>query len=83
VTQGGTYNCRSMARFKITSEHSFANAIDIFGFRLTDCRSVPVQRYFGEPRKPAIAPESRFLREFANCLFDENVCSVVMTRFYD
>ena len=83
VTQGGTYNCRSMARFKITSEHSFANAIDIFGFRLTDGRSIPVLRYFGDPKKPATAPESRFLRELANRLFDENVCSVVVTRFYD
>jgi len=83
ITQGGTYNCRSMARFKIISEHSFANAIDIFGFKLKDGRSVPVLGYFGDPKKPASSPEARFLRLLANRLFDEQVCSVVVTRFYD
>ena len=29
VEQGGTYNCRKMARFKLVSEHAYANAIDI------------------------------------------------------
>ncbi len=83
ITQGGTFNCRSMARFKIISEHSFANAIDIFAFRLANGRSIPVLRYFGDPKQPATTPEGRFLRLLANRLFDENVCSVVVTRFYD
>lgn len=83
ITQGGTFNCRSMARFKIISEHSFANAIDIFAFRLANGRSIPVLRYFGDPKQPATTVEGRFLRLLANRLFDENVCSVVVTRFYD
>jgi len=83
ISQGGTYNCRSMARFKIISEHSYANAIDVYGFKLNNGHSIPVLRHFGDPKKPAATPETRFLRTLANRLFDEKVCSVVVTRFYD
>ena len=83
VSQGGTYSCRSMARFRQISEHSYANAIDFYSFRLADGRTISVLRHFGDPKQEPRAPETRFLRELAHRLFDEKVFSVVVTRFYD
>ena len=83
VTQGGTYSCRSMARFRQISEHSYANAIDLYAFRLADGRTISVLRHFGDPKQEPKDTESRFLRELAHRLFDEKVFSVVVTRFYD
>ncbi|HMA92523.1 MAG TPA: extensin family protein [Polyangiaceae bacterium] len=83
VTQGGTYSCRAMARFKLVSEHSYGNAIDLYAFGLSDGRTVSVLKHFGNPSSPANNPESRFLRTLGQRLFDENVFSVVVTRFFD
>lgn len=83
VRHGGTYNCRSMARFQLVSEHSYANAIDLRAFGLSDGRTVSVERHFGKPGTDAVTKESRFLRTLAQRLFDENVFSVVVTRYFD
>lgn len=83
VRHGGTYNCRSMARFQLVSEHSYANAIDLRAFGLSDSRTVSVERHFGKPGTDAVTKESRFLRTLAQRLFDENVFSVVVTRYFD
>jgi hypothetical protein len=83
VTQGGTYSCRSMARFRLASEHSYANAIDLRAFGLSDGRTLPVLAHFGAPKRAAATPESRFLRTLGQRLFDENVFSVVVTRYFD
>jgi len=83
VAQGGTYSCRSMARFRVVSEHSYANAIDLYSFTLSDGRTISVLRHFGDPQHEARTPETRFLRELARRAYDENVFSVVVTRFYD
>ncbi|MDD5309028.1 MAG: extensin family protein [Deltaproteobacteria bacterium] len=83
VTQGGTYSCRSMARFRMVSEHSYANAIDLYAFGLSDARTLSVLEHFGAPKNAATTPEGRFLRTLAQRLFDENVFSVVVTRFFD
>jgi hypothetical protein len=83
IEQGGTYNCRRMARFDLVSEHSFANAIDVRSFRLEDGRSVSVERHFGRPGTEPTTPEGRFLRGLAHRLYDEGVFSVVLTEFFD
>lgn len=83
LTQGGTYNCRKMARFGLVSEHSYANAIDIRAFGLSDARTLSVEKYFGRPGDTAKSPEARFLRTLAQRLFDEDVFSVVVTRYFD
>lgn len=83
VTQGGTYSCRSMARFRLVSEHSYGNATDLYSFGLSDGRTVSVLKHFGNPKQPASNPEGQFLRTLAQRLFDENVFSVVVTRFFD
>ena len=83
IAQGGTYNCRNMARFRWVSEHSYANAIDLYEFALANGERINVLRHFGSPHEPAKTVETRFLRALANRAYDENVFSVVVTRFFD
>ena len=83
IEQGGTYNCREMARFDLMSEHSYANAIDIRSFQLADGRTVSVERHFGRPSAEPKAREGVFLRALARRLYDENVFSVVLTEYFD
>jgi hypothetical protein len=83
VEQGGTYNCRKMARFDLVSEHAYANAIDLRSVTLKNGRKLSVLRDFGkldaEPKQPA----ARFWRTVANRLYDEGAFSVVITPFFD
>jgi len=83
IVQSGTYNCRKMARFKLVSEHSYANAIDLRSFVLEDGRQLSIQRHFGGTAPEVDQPEARFLRTLARRLFDEDVLSVVLTPFFD
>lgn len=83
IQQGGTYSCRKMARFRMVSEHSFANAIDLHAFELSDRRRLTVKRDFGPLGAEPEAPGSRFLRAVARRAFAEDVFSVVLTPFWD
>jgi hypothetical protein len=83
ITQGGTYNCRSMARFKLVSEHSYANAIDLYEFVLEKGKRINVLRDFGSPKAAPKGKEGEFLRALARAAYDEQVFSVVVTRFFD
>lgn len=80
----GTYNCRMMAAYPDwVSEHSFANAIDVAVFVLTDGRRVVVEKDWVPQDRPADRPASAFLRKLARRLFDEDVFSVVLTPSFD
>ena len=83
IAHGGTYSCRKMARFKLISEHSYANGIDLRSFVLEDGRQLSIQRHFGGTNPEVDQPEARFLRALARRLFDEDVMSVVITPFFD
>ncbi|MBN1612197.1 MAG: extensin family protein [Polyangiaceae bacterium] len=83
VEQGGTYSCRPMARFRMVSEHSYANAIDLRAFRTTQGRRIAVVDHFGKPDREPPSAEGRFLRQLARRLYDDAVFSVVVTRFFD
>jgi hypothetical protein len=83
IEQGGTYNCRKMARFDLVSEHSYANAIDVRSFRLADGRTVSVERHFGRPGTEPRTKEGRFLHALAHRLYDDGVFSVVLTEYFD
>jgi hypothetical protein len=80
----GTYACREIAAYPgWTSEHSYANAIDLARFVLKNGTAVDVLRDFdageGEPRRPAGA----LLRAASRRAFDEDVFSHVLTPFFD
>jgi len=83
VEQGGTYNCRKMARFDLVSEHAYANAIDIRSVTLKNGRTLSVLKSFGKLDAEALRPEAKFWRTVANRLFDEGAFSVVITPFFD
>jgi hypothetical protein len=83
VEQGGTYNCRKVARFDLVSEHSYANAIDIRSITLKNGRQLSVLRTFGKTDAQPKRPEARFWRSVATRLYDEGAFSVVITPFFD
>ena len=83
VEQGGTYNCRKMARFDLVSEHSYANAIDIRSITLKNGRNLSVLKTFGKTDAEPKRPEAHFWRSVANRLYDEGTFSVVITPFFD
>jgi hypothetical protein len=83
VEQGGTYNCRKMARFDLVSEHAYANAIDIRSVTLKNGRTLSVLRSFGKLDAEVLRPEAKFWRTVANRSFDEGAFSVVLTPFFD
>jgi hypothetical protein len=84
IVQLGTYNCRRMAAYPdLTSEHSFANAIDIAAFVLANGRRVEVERDWVRADQPARSPAAQFLRRLTRRLYDEQIFSVVLTPSYD
>ena len=83
VEQGGTYNCRRMARFNLVSEHAYANAIDIRSVTLKNGRKLTVLGSFGKLDAEPKRPEARFWRSVAHRLYDEGAFSVVITPFFD
>lgn len=83
IEQGGTYNCRRMARFDMVSEHAYANGIDIRSVTLKNGRKLSVLQHFGKVDAEPKRPESRFLRSVANRAYDEGMFSVVITPFFD
>jgi hypothetical protein len=84
VHQGGTYSCRKMTRFKgMVSEHSYANAIDIYSFRLADGRQVSVKSDFGRLDREPERPQGKFMRALARKAYDDGLFSVVLTPFFD
>jgi hypothetical protein len=83
IEQGGTYNCRKMARFNLVSEHAYANAIDIRSITLKDGRKLTVLATFGAIDKPPQRPAAQFWRALTHRLYDEGTFSVVITPFFD
>jgi hypothetical protein len=83
VHQGGTYNCRKMARYDLVSEHAYANAIDIRSITLKNGRHLSVLKTFGKTDAEPKRPEARFWRSVATRLYDEGAFSVVITPFFD
>ncbi|HEX4335783.1 MAG TPA: extensin family protein [Polyangiaceae bacterium] len=83
IEQGGTYNCRKMARYDWVSEHSYANAIDVRAFTLRNGKRIGVLEHFGKLDAEPTTPEGRFLRAVAHRLYDEGAFSVVLTRYFD
>ncbi|MEM6994763.1 MAG: extensin family protein [Myxococcota bacterium] len=94
IVHMGTYNCREMAAYPgWVSEHSYANALDIKTFVLTNGREVTVrhgwktldvaQSESKSRAKRRAAQDARFLRAVAHRAFDEDHFSVVLTPNFD
>jgi hypothetical protein len=75
----GTYNCREMAAYDgWVSEHSYANAIDIASFELTNSKKISVLDDWDDP-----GPKGKFLKRLTRRLYDEAVFSVVLSPDFD
>ena len=75
----GTYNCREMSAYDgWVSEHSYANAIDIASFELTNSKQVSVLDDWDDP-----GPKGKFLKRLTRRLYDEDVFSVVLSPDFD
>jgi hypothetical protein len=83
IEHGGTYSCRKMTRFKMVSEHSYGNAIDLRAFTLQDGRRITVERHFGKLDSEPSDPRSMFLRAATRRAYDEAMFSVVLTPYFD
>jgi hypothetical protein len=84
VEHRGTYSCRTMARYRdFVSEHSYANAIDLFSFTLENGKKISVLSHFGKLDTAPERVEARFLRAVARRAYGEDVFSVVLTPFFD
>jgi hypothetical protein len=84
VRQGGTYSCRKMTRFSgMVSEHSYANAIDVYSFKLLDGREISIKRDFGKLDREPETQQGKFLRELAREAYDQGFFSVVLTPYFD
>jgi hypothetical protein len=80
----GTYNCREMANYPgWVSEHSYANAIDIKHFELTNGKKIPVLGTYPKNGAEPKNASGRFLKAVARRLYDERVFSVVLTPSFD
>jgi hypothetical protein len=76
IAQMGTYSCRKMVRFRMVSEHSYANAIDLEKFVLADRKVVTVEAHYGS--FAAGTAESRFLQTIARRAFEDRIFSVAL-----
>jgi len=76
IRQMGTYACRKMVRFRMLSEHSYANAIDLEKFVLADRRVISVKEHYGGAQTDTA--ESRFLRTIARRAYDDAIFSVAL-----
>ena len=75
----GTYNCREMSAYPgWVSEHSYANAIDLAEFTLTDGRKISVLDHYKQDNQ-----KGRFLRSIADRFVEEKIFSVVLTPNFD
>ncbi|MBI5535754.1 MAG: extensin family protein [Deltaproteobacteria bacterium] len=83
VLHGTAYQCRPITATTLASEHSFANAMDLFGFVLDDHRQVSVLLQFGPTSEASVPPEGQFLRSLARRLFDEAIFSNVLTPYFN
>ena len=83
LVHAGTYSCRRMARFRMVSEHSYANAIDLQSVVLENGRSIGVAKDFGPLDDDRATAEGQFLRAVARRAYDEKIFSVVLTPRFD
>jgi hypothetical protein len=83
IEQLGTYNCRAMSRYRLVSEHAYANAIDLARFTFKSGKTVTVLRDFDMNDGPPVRPEGAFLRAISQRADEEGVFSLVLTPFWD
>ncbi len=79
----GTYNCRMIGGTDMLSEHSFANAIDIFGFEFDDGRLWTLEDHWEHDTTAPSSEAARFLYDAAHRWYDDWIWNIILTPNYD
>jgi len=75
----GTYNCRMISGSESLSQHSFANAIDIYGFEFDDGhRWTLVDDWEHETTEP-VSEGARFLYDASRRWYDDYIWNIILT----
>ncbi len=83
IEQGGTYNCRKMARYDWVSEHSYRERHRRARVHATKRQAHRRARALRKLDAEPTDARGRFLRAVAHRLYDEGAFSVVLTRYFD
>jgi hypothetical protein len=79
----GTYNCRMIAGTDMLSEHSFASAIDIYGFDFDDERLWTLEDHWEHDTTAPSTDAGRFLYESAHRWYDDWIWNIILTPNYN
>jgi len=79
----GTYNCRMIGGTDMLSEHSFATAIDIFGFEFDDGRLWTLEDHWEHDTSSPTTDAGQFLYEAAHRWYDDWVWNIILTPNYN
>jgi hypothetical protein len=79
----GTYNCRVISGTDTLSRHSFADAIDIYGFGFGDGTLYTLVDDWEHDTTNPTSPGGAFLYESAYRWFDDDIWSIILTPNYN
>ena len=79
----GTYNCRVISGTDTLSEHSFATAIDLYGFDVTGLGYLTLIDDWEDNVIPPVTPEGQWLRTLADTRYAEGIFNIILTPDYN
>jgi len=79
----GTYNCRVISGTSSLSQHSFANAIDIYGFEFTDSRYYTLIDDWEHNTTNPSSAGARFLYDAAQRWHADKIWRIILTPNYN
>ena len=83
VIHWGTYNCRYIGGTKTLSEHGFANAIDIAGFKMNDGSYHSVLKGWEKGVSSPKTPGGKVLKWFADTMYKKHIFNIILTPEYN
>ena len=79
----GTYNCRMIGGSDSLSEHSFANAIDIYGFEFSDGEEWTLIDHWEHDTDDPVSEAATFLYDASRRWYDEWIWNIILTPNYN
>ena len=79
----GTYNCRAIAGTSDLSQHSYADAIDIYGFEFDDGETWTLVDHWEHGTTSFSTDAARFLYEAAYRWYDDRIWNIILTPNYN
>ncbi len=79
----GTYNCRLISGTTTLSQHGYARAIDVSGFKMQSGERVTVLDHWEPGDETPESTQGRFLYDFVHRLHDEKVFKIILTPEYN